>query len=73
MTKNGLIHIYCGDGKGKTTAAVGACRACGGEQESAFSSDSFSKAALHRKSVCWRESPVLQSAVLRSITDGMPI
>ena len=20
---NGLIHIYCGDGKGKTTAAVG--------------------------------------------------
>ena len=21
----GLIHIYCGDGKGKTTAAVGLC------------------------------------------------
>lgn len=21
--KNGLVHIYCGDGKGKTTAAVG--------------------------------------------------
>lgn len=20
---NGLIHIYCGDGKGKTTAAMG--------------------------------------------------
>lgn len=28
--KFGLIHIYCGDGKGKTTAAVGLCvRACG--------------------------------------------
>ena len=28
--KFGLIHIYCGDGKGKTTAAVGPCvRACG--------------------------------------------
>lgn len=23
MTSNGLIHIYCGDGKGKTTASLG--------------------------------------------------
>ena len=30
MMENGLIHIYCGDGKGKTTAAVGlAVRAAG--------------------------------------------
>lgn len=27
---NGMIHVYCGDGKGKTTAAVGlGVRACG--------------------------------------------
>ena len=26
----GLIHLYCGDGKGKTTAAIGLCvRAAG--------------------------------------------
>ena len=23
MSKKGLVHIYCGDGKGKTTAAIG--------------------------------------------------
>lgn len=30
MDKLGLIHLYCGDGKGKTTAAIGqVIRACG--------------------------------------------
>jgi len=30
MEKRGFIHIYCGDGKGKTTAAMGLCvRAAG--------------------------------------------
>ena len=30
--KEGLIHIYTGDGKGKTTAAIGqGIRACGRE------------------------------------------
>lgn len=28
--KQGLVHIYCGDGKGKTTAAVGLCTRAAG-------------------------------------------
>ncbi|HBA62413.1 MAG TPA: cob(I)yrinic acid a,c-diamide adenosyltransferase [Lachnospiraceae bacterium] len=37
--KFGLIHIYCGDGKGKTTSAVGLCvRACGRERKCLWTS-----------------------------------
>ncbi len=33
----GLVHIYCGDGKGKTTACVGlALRSCGAKQKVLF-------------------------------------
>ena len=33
----GLTHIYCGDGKGKTTAAIGlGIRACGSNQQVLF-------------------------------------
>ena len=28
--ENGCVHIYCGDGKGKTTAAVGLAVRCAG-------------------------------------------
>lgn len=34
MDQKGLIHLYCGDGKGKTTASVGLavrCSGCGGK------------------------------------------
>ena len=35
--ERGLIHIYCGDGKGKTSAAIGlAVRAAGCEKKVLF-------------------------------------
>lgn len=38
MDKKGLIHIYCGDGKGKTTAAIGlAVRMAGYDKKILFS------------------------------------
>lgn len=37
MPKEGLIHIYCGDGKGKTTAAIGlSIRALGRDYQVIF-------------------------------------
>ena len=30
---SGLVHLYCGDGKGKTTAAMGLAVRCAGWQE----------------------------------------
>lgn len=39
MKRNGLIHIYTGDGKGKTTAAIGlATRSVGHEQKVCYCS-----------------------------------
>lgn len=58
---SGLIHIYCGDGKGKTTAATGlAVRAAGAEKKVVFvqflkkgdSSEIKSLKKLERIEVC---------------------
>ena len=32
----GLIHIYCGEGKGKTTAAIGLAVRCAGRGREGF-------------------------------------
>ena len=31
-----MIHIYCGDGKGKTTASIGLAVRCGGYGKKCF-------------------------------------
>ena len=37
ISETGLVHVYCGDGKGKTTAAIGLCaRAAGSAVEFAL-------------------------------------
>ena len=35
MEKTGLVHLYTGDGKGKTTAAVGLCVRAAGREDAA--------------------------------------
>ena len=46
----GLIHVYCGDGKGKTTAAVGlAVRACGAGKKVLFVQFLKSDASCERR------------------------
>lgn len=54
MEQAGLIHIYCGDGKGKTTAAVGAAIRAAGRGKRVFfvrflkTDDSGEVASLHQ-------------------------
>lgn len=37
ISETGLVHVYCGDGKGKTTAAIGLCaRAAGSGKKVLF-------------------------------------
>lgn len=51
MKTSGLVHLYCGDGKGKTTAAVGlAVRHAGHGGKVVLRS--FSRTA-HRGSAAW--------------------
>ena len=45
----GLIHLYCGGGKGKTTAAVGLTVRCAGRGNKVV----FARASA----ACWRNCP----------------
>ena len=50
--EKGLVHIYCGDGKGKTTAAVGlAVRVAGSGLAVAFAQFLKSNTSSERKSL----------------------
>lgn len=59
----GLIHLYCGDGKGKTTAAVGlAVRAAGAGKKVLFvqflkNGNSAELSSLHKLGIQTRVSP----------------
>ena len=43
----GLIHIYCGDGKGKTTAALGLAIRCAGHGGRVLFAQFLKETALH--------------------------
>ena len=50
----GLIHIYCGDGKGKTTASVGLAVRCAGRGNKVVFAQ-FLKDGTSGE--CWRNCP----------------
>ena len=52
MPKEGLIHIYCGDGKGKTTAAIGLSIRALGRLSSHIST--ISEMAGNRRNFCFQ-------------------
>lgn len=53
MTGNGLIHLYTGDGKGKTTAAIGlAMRAAGAGMKVVFAQFMKGRDTSELKSLC---------------------
>ena len=55
MKTSGLVHLYCGDGKGKTTAAVGlAVRHAGHGGKVVLRS--FSRTAHRGSAACSRSS-----------------
>ncbi len=49
----GLIHLYCGGGKGKTTAAVGLTVRCAGRGNKVVFAQ-FLRMELRASAACWR-------------------